>query len=172
MKQMQAVIITIMALMPLSEIASAPSYRPSQTIFTDPLFALQQMAEQGLPVAQWQLSIRYAYGLDVEPSCERALYWCRLAAIQGCVEAQVFLAQLLAKSNSVEAQQEAFTWLYRAAQDNFAEGQYLLAEAYLYGHGVEKDISAAEAWATKADAQGYGKAKELLAAIIQQQEQY
>lgn len=152
-----------LALLPCHEVSGA--FTRQEQRLTDSIFALEQMAQQGFALAQWQLSARYAYGLEVEPNYEKAIYWCEQAAIQGCIEAQVFLAQLLAKSNSVAAQKTAFYWLQRAAEANDAEGQYLLAQAYLYGYGVDVDGTAAELWATKSHEQGYEKAQALLEAI-------
>jgi TPR repeat protein len=52
----------------------------------------------------------------------------------------------------------AFKWIKASAEQGNAEAQFLLAEMYSLGHGVNRDTLAAHEWYTKSALQHYPKA--------------
>jgi TPR repeat protein len=59
---------------------------------TDALALLEQAAQGGHALAQYQCAIMYSY--SSHPDLEKALYWAREAADQGVGEAAVMVAEL------------------------------------------------------------------------------
>ena len=57
---------------------------------------LQAMADQGDAQAQFDLSYRYACGIEVESDMEQAMYWMHQSAERGLAEAQLFLGMYYA----------------------------------------------------------------------------
>lgn len=66
----------------------------------DSLKTLQQQAEQGDPVAQYQLALKYRHGKGVEQNNARAVEWYQKAAEQGNVNAQYNLALMYRKGRA------------------------------------------------------------------------
>ncbi|KAI8883478.1 HCP-like protein, partial [Backusella circina FSU 941] len=52
----------------------------------------------------------------------------------------------------------AFKWIKTSAEQDNAEAQFMLADMYALGHGVDQNILAAHEWYTKSALQGYPKA--------------
>lgn len=68
----------------------------------------------------------------------------------GNAEAQCFLGRMYGDGDIIEQNfEEAFKWLYRAAQQDHSEAQYIVGLMYQNGKGTENDINKALVWIKK-----------------------
>jgi TPR repeat protein len=134
-------------------------------------------AMQGLPVAQYNIALCYETGQGVGKNIEAALYWFRKAALNGDPEARNRLypkpeqepaaanrpsritgrragGNPAARSQSSDAERAQV--LLQGARLGDAEAQFLVAECYYHGIGVEEDRIEALQWYRKALAQESG----------------
>lgn len=120
---------------------------------------LIQSAEQGYSKAQNVLARAYIcgqYGLQEDD--ELFVHWMTKAAEQGDIEAQRILGEayyqvdtppVLAKNYS-----KAFEWLEKAAENGDVKACIDLAELYLSGEGLSKDLEKAEKYLLLAEEKG------------------
>jgi putative methionine-R-sulfoxide reductase with GAF domain len=119
---------TVLASAPTSSPAAVPAAGPGRTaannssssIDTSTLAQLRQLAEQGDPLAQNALGLRYAQGDGVKLNEEEAARWFTKAAEQGDVAAQSKLGSLYWVGRGVPASlHDAYFWtvLARAGGD-------------------------------------------------------
>ena len=119
--------------------------------------AISQAFEQPnskVDIAQqhFQLGSQYQNGINFEKNLKLAAEWYQKAALLGHKKAHVCLALILMKEQST--QEEAITWLTKAANQGDAEGQASLGILYALGKGVETDLINAHKWITLAADQG------------------
>ena len=129
-------------------------------------------AEQGNAKAQLALAFCYFEGEGVEQDLDAAILWAERASEQG-FEAAAKLLKLLktAKEHPFdlgvaclkqEDFEQAVLFFRIAAEQGDAKAQVTLAACYANGDGVERDLTAAAAWAQKAADQGLEVATETL----------
>ncbi|MBO5122781.1 MAG: sel1 repeat family protein, partial [Oscillospiraceae bacterium] len=131
-------------------------------------------AEQGLAVAQYNLSVCYANGEGVEKDLVEAEMWAQKAAAQGHENANnaLNILQRRQKENAFEIgvqyfkqgdHVQAVRFFRMAAEDGEAAAQFNLALCYEQGEGVEKSQSEAIRWYRAAAEQGVVEAQLSLA---------
>ncbi len=117
---------------------------------------IKPFAEQGLPVAQFNLGLLYETGLGVPQDYAEAVKWYRKAADQGHVFAQSCLGVMYALGQGVpQDYAEAVKWYGKAAEQDHAPAQYNLGFLYENGLGVPQDYAEAVKWYRKAADQGH-----------------
>lgn len=127
---------------------------------------LRPLAEEGNPVAQYNMGIMYAQGHGVEQDKAQAVAWFRKAAEQELAQAQSIMGTVYARGMGVEQDfAEAARWYLRAAEQNDTASQYALGVLYANGQGVTKDYSDAYFWFAVAAARNYAPAKESLSQV-------
>lgn len=111
-------------------------------------------AEQGFSSAQFEVANAYYLGDSVAYNLLEAEKWCRKAAEQGHVEAEMLMAHIESLFCFYEDQQAGFVgnektkeytekeiyWLKRAAADGHREALYLMGQEYIFGDNVEEDM--------------------------------
>lgn len=100
----------------------------------------------------FQLGSQYQNGVNFERNPKLAAEWYQKAALLGHQKAQVCLALILMKEQ--RSQEQAITWLTKAANQGDAEGQASLGMLYALGKGVKADLINAHKWITLAADQG------------------
>jgi hypothetical protein len=104
-------------------------------------------AQRGDPVAQHNLGVMHANGLEVPRDYAEAARWFRAAADQGLAVAQYDLAVLYDNGRGVALNRaEAAAWYRRAALQGNAFAQYNLAVLHGTGDGVPRDGVEAYVW--------------------------
>ena len=66
---------------------------------------------------------------------------------------------------SLKIDAEAVNWYRKAAEKNFAAGQFNLGRMYLAGQGIRQSDVEAYRWFTRAAAQGHAEARKRLADV-------
>ena len=111
---------------------------------------LEHRAQQGDPVAQYDLGNRYYGGepeLKIEQQLNKAAEWFRKSADGGNVEAQYRLGVMNSHGEGmVQDYTEAAKWFRKAANQGHVRAQYELASLLLRGLGVPEDYSEAYFW--------------------------
>ncbi|MGB0684085.1 MAG: tetratricopeptide repeat protein [Magnetovibrionaceae bacterium] len=128
------------------------------------------IAEEGVAAAGHNLAVLFELGLGVEKDPEAAAFWYRMAALEGEIpDAMTNLGFLYARGMGVALDHgQAAHWFQRAADQDFAQGQYNLAIAYLQGKGIRRDEVKAFGWMRAAAEQGYRPAQYNLAGLYLQ----
>ncbi len=135
---------------------------PSNPIFlTGEAASLNKSANSGNAVAQWRLSLLYAYGKGIPQNNALALQWMRKSAMQGFAPGQhtlglVYSGGLLGVTKDLAA---AVDWYRKAAEQGYSSAQLNLGQAYLSGNGVAKSETTAAFWISKAAEQGDSEAQ-------------
>jgi len=145
---------------------------------------LERAAKQGLDLAQMELGASYVQGTGVDKDLKQGMYWYEQAAKQGNAEAQYYLSQLywsddrgiqdaFASADGAlsemdarysSSDRKAAYWLCQSAQQNDAQAQYKLSEAYSYGRGdIPLDQKQRKLWLHKAAANGSEQAQQEIA---------
>jgi TPR repeat protein len=104
-----------------------------------PFTETEQLAIEGDPAAQFNLSAAYSKGDGVSPDFEKAAYWLLHAAKGGFAPAQYNLACYWRDNNDSE---KAIEWFMLAAKQNFGPAQFKLGNTY----GNAGDCAAAFVW--------------------------
>jgi len=128
------------------------------------------LAEQGDANAQGVLGFMYAKGQGVLQDYAEAVRWFRLAAEQGDnTPAQGALGFMYANGRGVpQDYAEAVRWYRMAAEQGDAFAQGVLGFMYSNGQGVLQDIVLAHMWFNIASANGYEKATQNRALVVEQ----
>ena len=134
--------------------------------FTTALQHWNRLAEEGDPVAQYNVGVMYDEGTGVDRDPAKVVAWWSKAADQGHVMAQHNLALVFIEHGGEDDFRKAAYWLKRAAADGFVRSQYTLAKLYATGLGVEKDDARAFALFLKAGNAGFVKAQYNLGKIF------
>jgi hypothetical protein len=143
---------------------------------TGALALLEQAAQQGHAMAQYQCAIMYGY--RSHPDLEKAFYWAQQAADQGVVEAAVMVVELKRSRASAQAvvssyptiepgmdaflsgdHAKALSLLEQAAREGSADAQHLCGGMYYKGIGTAQDFEKALSWYEAAAQQGHAKAQ-------------
>ncbi|BCK64037.1 MULTISPECIES: tetratricopeptide repeat protein [Aeromonas] len=123
-------------------------------------------AESGNATAQYELAMKYRFGLYGKDKSElNAEMWYLKAAKQGHADAQCDLAAMYSKSDLPELQQEAIFWYNKAVEQGLARAQWNLGLAYGKGKlGLPVDEMKSFYLIRQAARQGYAPAQELMRA--------
>ncbi|KAG0259021.1 hypothetical protein DFQ27_004347 [Actinomortierella ambigua] len=138
----------------------------------------QDAAQQGYSLAQYELGRMFQQGRGVEQCHTEAMRWFRIAAIQGCLPAQLALGAIYATATTTTTttftekgddpnsdglhpdHTKAAYWYRQAAEQGDALAQSKMAEMYDFGQGVEKpDSGLAAYFARKSANQGNPEAQ-------------
>src|SRR5271157_212165 len=123
----------------------------------------QGSAEQGDPVAQYNLGASYELGSGLPQDLAKAAMWYRKAGEQGYAVAQYSLGTMYSQGRGVpQDYAQAAIWLRKAAEQGIARAQIELSALYAGGQGVPQDNIQAVFWLRKAAEQGNGFAEILL----------
>jgi len=115
--------------------------------FTFALKSFKPLAENGDPIAQYQLGLMYGKGEGVPEDFKEAVKWTRLSADQGYDKGQYNLGVHYSRGWGVPQDNiKAIEWWTLAADQGNVYSQYDLAELYHYGHGISKDLVKAHKW--------------------------
>eukprot|EP01104_Vermistella_antarctica_P000260 TRINITY_DN1031_c0_g3_i1.p1 TRINITY_DN1031_c0_g3~~TRINITY_DN1031_c0_g3_i1.p1 ORF type:complete len:328 (-),score=49.45 TRINITY_DN1031_c0_g3_i1:353-1336(-) len=126
-------------------------------------------AEGGFADAECRLGDMYLYGEDVRCDYATALKWYRKSAEQGNAKGQTQLGlALLQPFGPLPPQdapecKEALVWFRKAADQGFAPAQCCIANSYMHGAGIAKDVTQAMSWFRKSADRGYMTAQYELA---------
>ncbi|WP_378009462.1 tetratricopeptide repeat protein [Aeromonas hydrophila] len=123
-------------------------------------------AESGNATAQYELAMKYRFGLSGKDKSElQAEAWYLKAAKQGHADAQCDLAAMYSKSDLPELQQKALFWYNKAVEQGLARAQWNLGLAYGRGKfGLPVDEMKSLYLIRQAARQGHAPAQELLRA--------
>lgn len=118
-------------------------------------------AKSGAPYSQYMLSILYQLGLGLPQDLSESVAWYKKASeSKDSAIAKIRVAKKYLYPNSIiHDPKQSFVWMQSAALQGDYEAQYLLADMYLQGKGVEKSEMEAINW--------YGKAAEQNSAYAQ-----
>lgn len=134
--------------------------------------AIKKMAENGDPEAQGNYAGFFSKGFKVKKSNIIALEWHKKAAEQGYAFEQANTGHYYFYENdSIKIDyEEAFRWYDKAATAGDPNGQSALANLYLTGKGVNKNVSKAISWLQKAADQNHSDAYNSLGNIYMSSE--
>ena len=123
----------------------------ASSLLQDPNINVRPSAEQGNPMAQFELGLYYTNGVGVQVDYAEAVKWFRKAAEQSHSGAEYNLGFCYANGQGVSKDEaEAVRWYRKAAEQNYADAQNNLGVAYANGQGVPKDDAEAVKWYRKA----------------------
>lgn len=118
-----------------------------------------KLAEQGDPVAQYNLGVTYAQNQTNPEKAQLAIHWWTKAAAQGHQLAQYNLGHCYAEGNLVEQNGiRAVRWFTAAAENGVAQAQFVLGLFFQQGRFVKQNLDQAIDWYQKAGEQGYRQA--------------
>ena len=116
---------------------------------------LRPLAEQGVPIAQFQLGNMYRLGKGIPKDDAKAVKWWRKAAGRGFADAQYNLGIAYEYGHGVPVNDaEAVKWYRKAAEQGFAKAQANLGAMYYFGEGVSMNSVKAYMWWSFAMEQG------------------
>ena len=114
---------------------------------------LARKAASGDNVAAATLGMLSELGICGEPSLTDAKAWYLVAASRGDAHMQMRLGNLYYHSGPAQggAREEAYRWFEKAADNGLPGGMVMLANRYMLGEGIEKDLAMAYYWFAKAN---------------------
>lgn len=126
-------------------------------------------AEAGNCLAQQILAAWTMPDIGPVPDPKESYKWNLKLAERGLWTSQVNVGSMLSNGIGVEKdEKKGFEWLLRAAdENNAANAQLAVANAYMNGRGTDRDLDKAEAYARRAADQGLTIANLLLTSIQQ-----
>ncbi|MBR5160803.1 MAG: sel1 repeat family protein [Thermoguttaceae bacterium] len=120
---------------------------------------LTELANHGVPMAQYDLGVCYNSGLVVEENPQTAAQWFFKAAQQADGDAQFALGRLYLEGRGVPQMDDAARkWFEVAAQHGHAASQNQMGYLYLHGIGVEKNPMIALHWWLESAENGFPEA--------------
>ncbi len=126
----------------------------------DDLSWLEEAAEQGVAIAQYDMGLAYLQGNGVARDYDLARRWFDLAAAQEFADAQFHLGVLYENGLGTESSDQAAAfWYSRAAREDHIVAMHNLAVLYASGRGVEQDYSLATRWFTSAAERGFASSQ-------------
>jgi TonB family protein len=141
-----------------------PSFTQEKTAPTGEQASLLQKAEGGDARSQFELGVRYEYGLGVPRDYARASGWYAKAAEQGLADAQNNLGVMYSLGQGVpQDYAQAVAWWTKAAEQGLAKAMHNLGEMYHFGRGVPVDSVESLKWIGLEEAGAAGDQKTELA---------
>jgi TPR repeat protein len=133
---------------------------PLAPCFADSFEDTRKDADQGDPIAQFNIGAMYSDGKGVTQDYTEAAKWFRKAADQGDTAAQLNLGIMYQTGRGVPKDDtEAVKWYRKAAELGDAGAQYNLGTMYEQGLGMPRDAGKALDWYSKAALQGNADAQ-------------
>lgn len=124
---------------------------------------LRPAIDEGNPIAQYLLGLKFHTGDGVIQDYSEACYWYSLSAQGGFITAVSTLALMNLKGwGTKQDLPEAIQLLLIAAKEGDVQSQIFLAAAYLNGWGVPKNKEQAVYWLQLAASEGSEQASQLL----------
>lgn len=146
--------------LPGDVVLSAAAAAPAPDGGEDDLSWLEEAAEQGVAIAQYDMGLAYLQGNGVARDYDQARHWFDLAAAQEFAEAQFHLGVLYENGLGTESSdRDAALWYGRAARRNHIVAMHNLAVLYAGGRGVEQDYALAASWFTNAAERGFASSQ-------------
>jgi TPR repeat protein len=121
------------------------------------VYWFERAAAQGLAEAQYEMGERYAWGDGVRENSRKAIEWYRKAADQGMVEAFDaigFVYSMSTDDRFPRDPREALRWRSKAADLGHFPSQFSMAQAFLEGKLVPRDLVEGLKWAIIANRSG------------------
>ena len=116
---------------------------------------LEMAAKQEYAVAEKELALLYIGRYDFEEDDEQFVYWLKRAALHGDVEAQRILGEAYYQFGDPSVlpvnYEDACQWLEKAAENGDVQACIDLAELYLSGEGLTKDLVKVREYLNKAE---------------------
>jgi len=130
-----------------------PSTPPTPTLPAQALTALEQQAEAGDAIAQYNLALQ----LEAKGKLPEAAAWYQKAAAQKLREAEYNVGYMYAHGQSLpQSDVNAALWFQKAADQGLAVAQHMMGFLYEKGdRGVPQDYAKAIDWHRKAAEQGF-----------------
>ncbi len=126
-------------------------------------FKLVQKANEGDPIAEHELGLRYLMGEGFVADTTLAAKWIGKAAGKNLTSAEYNYAILLNNGWGVEWNPfKAYDFFQRAALDGMPQAEYILGVTHLNNLVVKKDLLIAYEWLKKSAESGFLPAKEYL----------
>ncbi len=120
-------------------------------------------AEEGNPIAQYELAKCYELGRGLPHNPTQAFAWFQKASASGNADAQHRLAVGYAYGIATDQNyDEALRWHRAAAAQGQVNSQYAMGMSYHFGIGVEENVGEAKKYYQMAAAQGHRRAIEQL----------
>jgi TPR repeat protein len=116
-------------------------------------------AKAGDADAQYELSLLYHSGVEVEKSETEAAYWLEKAAQNNHSEAQVEWGKSYFRRQEYRQSME---WFLKAAQAGNADAQHWMAYIYHNGIGIQRNFAEAMLWDMKSAANGFSAAMDTI----------
>ena len=129
--------------------------------YSQAIYWFTRAAEQGHTSATIMLGTMYGLGRGVERDFEHALHLIRNAGEQGDADMQYSISRFF--SGTLD---EVY-WLRRAAEQGHAQGQHRLGIMYVYGLGVDTNITTALYWFRQSAMHGYDGGQFVLAGFYE-----
>lgn len=144
-----------------------PPTSPSHLCFQESIKELISIANQGVAMAQFDLSQIYLSGPGIQKDPKEGHHWLLQAAQQDYAPAQTHLGNIYMLGSHVQKDiLLASYWFQEASNQNHAPAQFLLAFLHFKGkEGVKKDLWKAIDLLQKAAHKGYAPAQVYLASI-------
>ena len=108
-------------------------------------------AEAGDMRVQHNVCVFYMQGVGTDPNEDKAIYWCKKAALQGNGGSKAALGDLYKFFK--KDYKEAYRWYSAAAEQGIYNGQMGLAYMHLNGESVPQDVVVSASWFLKAASQ-------------------
>ena len=114
-------------------------------------------AEQGVPLVQHDLGVKYFQGQGVE---QEAAKWWEMSANAGIADSQFNLGLMYYRGIGIDKDYARAAALFeKAAEQGHGNAQYSLAVMYAFGQNKPKDYDKALEWFRKSAAQGIAQAQ-------------
>jgi len=138
----------------------------------DALDLFRRGAQQGHPLAMYNLALHYRDGIGLPRDDGQASEWFARAAGAGLVSAMVEYGRMLDRGSgqpdSKPNRRRAIEWLQRAADSGSLRAMYYLGR--IYDHGQGRDLLLALLWYGRAAEAGYSDAQVRVAQIVEKGE--
>ncbi len=138
----------------------------------DALDLFRRGAQQGHPLAMYNLALHYRDGVGLLRDDGQASEWFARAAGAGLVSAMVEYGRMLDRGSgqpdSKPNRRRAIEWLQRAADTGSLRAMYYLGR--IYDHGQGRDLLLALLWYGRAAEAGYSDAQVRVAQIVEKGE--
>lgn len=126
----------------------------------DPLWLLEEAAEQGNSVAYYELGNYYYERVETESDLVHVFSYYKKAALAGVADAMNNLADMyLNGEGTVVNEAEAFAWFKKAGALGVAEAKFTLGMMYEQGLGISVDLHAAFSYYEQSAQEGYEEAQ-------------
>ena len=140
-----------------------PSAQTEAAAISEKITDAKPADHEGKAKAQYNLGVKYEYGLGVPKDKAKAVELYREAAEQGNASAQFSLGLMYQYGDVVPKDYaKAVKWYRKAAEQGNAQAQQNLGLMYKYGRGVPEDEAKAMDWYRKAAKQGDPNAQNAL----------